>query len=80
MISGNEVLTITYNDRTIELVASGMLDMVNQFMDYADYAYTIYDDDDSDNFIDNPKFINRKDSYWLSDICGDDPFMRFHMK
>ena len=88
MISGDEVLTITYNDGTIELVVPGMLDMVDQFMDYADYAYTIYDTDQSENLIDNPTFINRKDSYWWSNICndpcndiyGDIPFVWYHIK
>lgn len=88
MIHGDEVLTIAYNDGTVEVVVPGMLDMMDQFMDYADYVYTIYDANESENLIDNSLFINRNDSYWWSDICndpcndlyGDIPFVWYHMK
>ena len=65
VLSGDEVLDIAYNDGTIEVVDPGM---TNRFIDYVDYVYTIYDASESENLIDNPAFMNRKDSYWLSDI------------
>ncbi len=74
VISGDEELVIVYKDDSTKVVNPGR---ANRYEDYIDYIYVIYDKNESINLIDNPRFMNRKDSYWLDDVEDDDLYMQF---
>ena len=74
VISGDEELVIVYKDYSTKVVNPGR---ANLYEDYIDYIYVIYDKNESINLIDNPRFMNRKDSYWLDDVEDDDLYMQF---
>lgn len=62
VISGDEVLHVTYKDGTHKTYDSCD---IGRLMDFHDDAYTIYDvDDPTKNLLNDEKFLNRKDSYW----------------
>lgn len=59
VISGDEVLTVTKKDYTVERYDSSD----RRFIDYYDYQYTIYDPEDGINMLEDPVWKNRKSSY-----------------
>lgn len=59
VISGDEVLTVAYKDGTIQGFDSSNDRMIN----YYDETYYIYKFDNEKNAIDDPNFLNRKNSY-----------------
>ena len=61
VISGDEILTVVYKDYTIRKFDSSC----DRMADFYDYGYEIYDFNNSENRIDDPKFLNRTDSYWI---------------
>lgn len=60
VVTGDEIATVTYKDNTVKTFDSS----VTRITAYFDDEYEIYRSGQSDNLIDNPKFINRTNSYW----------------
>lgn len=60
VISGDEVATVIYKDYTVAKYDSSGCRNV----DYADYAYTLYNTTKGINLLDDPKWKNRESSYW----------------
>lgn len=63
VITGDEILTVVYKDYTIRKFDSSR----DRMADFYDDGYEIYDFNKSENLIDDPKFLNRTDSYWTWD-------------
>lgn len=64
LLSGDEMLNVIYNDRTIDAIYPNI---ETRFMNLTDHSYTIYDVTKSKNLIYNPIFMNRKKSFWIFD-------------
>ena len=61
VITGDEVAHVIYKDySTKSFDGCGMNDRLK---DYHDGEYKIYDFEDNENLIDDPKWLNRKTSY-----------------
>lgn len=60
VITGDEIAKVVYKDYTTEEFDSG----TNRLADYYDESYEIYRYDSEKNLIDDPKFKERRRSYW----------------
>lgn len=63
VLTGDETATVTYKDRTVAFFDSS----VTRVFDYFDGLYEIYRSGQADNLIDNQKFINRSNPYWMEE-------------
>ena len=68
VITGDEIAKVVYKDYTTEEFDSG----TNRLRDYYDENYEIYRYDSENNLIDDPKFKERKGSYWRWDLDEDE--------
>ena len=60
VITGDEIATVIYKDYSIEKFDSSY----DRRADFFDDEYDIYDITSGLNLLDDPKFKNRKTSYW----------------
>lgn len=60
VISGDEILTVSYKNGTEETFDSSD----SRIMDFYDGEYAIYDEKAGINGFDNEEFMNRNTSYW----------------
>ena len=59
IISGDEVVTISYKDGTTKILDTSP----DRFIDYDDGYYVVYDEATDINLLENKKWLNRKTSY-----------------
>lgn len=60
VVSGDEIANVIYKDYTVKDFDSSD----TREMDFYDFDYEIYRFDVKNNLIDNPKFKERRSSYW----------------
>ena len=63
IISGDEIAHIIYKDFSHKWFDSNKLLGGFRFMDFDDGCYMLYNINEKDNLLDNPKWINRTSSY-----------------
>jgi hypothetical protein len=59
IVTGDEILQVYYQDGTCSYFESSDCRMA----DYYDYSYTLYDTSRGINLFNNPRWLNRKNSY-----------------
>lgn len=68
VVSGDEILTVVYKDFTTRKFDSSS----NRMMDFPDGGYMIYNANQKENALFDPRFVNRKSSYDYMGYDEDD--------